>query len=128
MLERNSFVILSACKGDSETVDWENTLSLKRALEHMGFSFTQAQGKYKDTTEISLIVPVETKECVDILLKMSMQYEQECILLVYGMSKESYLVGSGYQQSIGYWTKMEGGNVWLDKAYTYCNEIYYQCI
>jgi len=129
LLERNSFVVMSACKGENQTVDWENTLSLKRALKNMGFTHKQAIGKYNETVEISFVVPVETTECANILLELSRLYQQECILLVHGASKESFLLKENTDpEYIGHWKEIDAGYVYMAKSYTQCDDKYYQCV
>lgn len=129
MLERNSFVILSACKGT--IYDEQNTAQLKRKLSYLRYCHKQVIGCYGGQTETSFVVPVECLADIQELLYEARDFCQESILVVNGQLKDAelWLCASGKRIPVGKWKQVESiGHLPEDSGYTIDNTNIYTCV
>lgn len=129
MLERNSFVILSAelnsCTPESND---RCTRAMAYWLRDNGYCYKQVTGVYKGTKENSFVIPVECREDVNALRQIAHDtFLQESILLVSGLTKEAVLLFAyASPLPLGKWQQVADSNG-LD-GYTVDNYNVYACI
>jgi hypothetical protein len=132
MLERNSFVILSAelsgCTAESNN---NATATLVSWLMINGYCYKPVTGVYKSSKERSFVIPVECQADIDALAALaSNMFLQESILYVNGLTKEATLLFANAKPlTIGKWTQVESiGHLVEDASYTLDNTNVYACI
>lgn len=128
MLERNSFVILSAeLASYNQKAKDMSTRALAGWLRSYGYCHKPVIGVYKGTKEQSFVVPVECQEDVDKLATIATNLLlQESILYVNGLTKEATLLfANAKPMPIGKW-QPANDIVGLD-GYTIDNDNVYTC-
>lgn len=129
MLERNSFVILSAelnsCTPESND---RCTRAMAYWLRDNGYCYKQVTGVYKGTKENSFVIPVECQADINTLADLASNvFLQESILLVTGLTKEATLLfANASPLPLGKWQQVTESNG-LD-GYTIDNNNIYACI
>ena len=121
-------VVLSAERTEmSAELNAERTGDLEGRLVADNFSYDKAEGCYKGDKEVSFVVQVENFREVLMLLRMSHDYQQECIMLVDARNKAFLLyndkrsmVGLGRLQT----SPCEPLSEYVD-AYTKLGDTYY---
>lgn len=130
MLERNSFVILSAelnsCTPESND---RCTRAMAYWLRDNGYCYKQVTDVYKETKENSFVIPVECQEDASKLADIAHRmFLQESILLVSGLTKEATLLfANASPLPLGKWQRVTE-STGLDGYTIDTNNNIYTCI
>lgn len=106
MLERNSFIILSAeLASYKQSANAISTQALAFWLQDSGYCHKLVTGVYKGTKEQSFVVPVECQADIDNIASVAYEvFLQESVLHVNGLTKEATLLFANAKPlSIGKW-------------------------
>ena len=121
-------VVLSAERTElSAELNAERTCDLQGRLVQDNFSFDRAEGCYKGDKEVSFVVQVENFREVLMLLRMSHDYGQECIMLVDARNK-AFLLFNDKRSMVGLGRLQEAFYEPLSEhvdAYTKVGDTYY---
>jgi len=118
------FIVSAEKSNRPSMVNSANTKELTLKLSELGYPFTQAQGCYNGTTEVSFIVACQFKDMPKLkreLLAIADSYAQDCIAYVDNESRLTLEYSNGISEYIG---KLSVDNEASD-AYTSVNGMKY---
>jgi hypothetical protein len=124
-------VILSACKGEDFSEDYENTEELACEIAKLGFPHKQVKGCYNGDIENSFYVelPKGVSDFAD-LHELARSFDQESILNISEDRQASLIfIKTGESKSIGTFKQVSESEALNNGSYTYdpVNKGFYIC-
>ncbi len=126
--QKQSFLILSAELYYKDTEANKNaTKDLKELLDSVNLSYKQVLGCYYNNSEVSFIVPMDTKLGAEILSKRVMRMFQQASVLYVDSSRNAELWFNGSTQPLGKFQGVPKRLATQCQNYTQDGDQYYIC-
>ena len=92
---------ISAAKKDLPvSTNLDRHSELRSKITKLGYTKTECIGMYKGVPELSLIITGINNNTESDLLQLAKEYEQECIMCVYGIDSTAELISSSNNREV----------------------------